>query len=70
MNDIDQWKMFEDMLKYHDWYYQYSDDLSAWNARLLLPHQRVLDMKTALSKIDKDRTDTLYNKYFPYAKNK
>ena len=53
---------FEEALKKHDWFYQFSDDHSVWQAGSAAAMQ-LAKLRAAASKIDKERADELYSQY-------
>ena len=61
-------EQFEQLLKGHDWYYDYSDDHSVWtrgreHANKIVKARQSLDEQNLLKEADE-----LYNKYSPYNK--
>lgn len=58
------WENFENILKYHDWYYDYSDDYSVYTAGKNF-HNWLINAFRELSNVDADKATEIWNKYAP-----
>lgn len=63
----ERWMLFERRLKWADWYYQYSDDHSAFKRGQHEISDLVL-LRDQLAKADKDRAETLWRINCPYSR--
>jgi len=61
------WKEYEQRLKKHDWYYEYSDDFRVWEAGSR-SYDELERMRKKLMKIDSKRATELWDKYSPFSK--
>lgn len=59
-------EQFEEMLQWHDWYYEYSDDHRMWRKGNASAQSIAMAKKQLLRDgIDKDVIDELYSQYAP-----
>jgi hypothetical protein len=64
----DKLQVFEQALKSHDWYYDYSDDHRVWR-RGTEQHDALLKMRKELKQEhDPAVIDALWSKYSPFSK--
>lgn len=63
----DDWELFEEKARNHDWYYAMSDDHRVWSAGESA-YKRLTAMLHYLRGIDEKRATEIYNKYCPLGK--
>lgn len=67
-DNLPKLKDFEKRLKYHDWYYEYSDDHSVWRAGCKEQNE-IRQMMEELKRVEMgDEAQGLYDYYCPWIK--
>jgi hypothetical protein len=62
VTDEKAWIEFENNLKQHDWYFEYSDDGRVWRAGKEA-QGRIRHQRNSLVQVDPERANQLYEKY-------
>ena len=63
------WEQFELCLKSHDWYFDFSDDHSAYVRGQNNDYRLVMQFKE-LAEVDEKRATDLWNKYCPQSRKR
>lgn len=65
LSENELWRHYERCLAAHDWTYEDSDDHNVWLAGMEQSNH-LLRVRQAVSKLDKQRADSLYNEKCPW----
>lgn len=68
MDDEELFEYFEELLRYHDWYYDYSDDQSVWQVGCA-QKSKIRKLRQQLTEIDRLRMLSLFDNHCPWSEN-